>query len=78
MIKEDRSPKINADVQVSSTSSFRQIKKSRSQDKTAAGGGHVEFEGGDKFEERVNEATEEHKRLSESRIELVKVQFQSK
>ena len=38
----------------------------------------MEFEGGDKFEERVNEATEEHKRLSESRIELVKVQFQSK
>ena len=73
VIKEEGSPKINADVQISSTDSLQRIKKSGSLKSAAALADEI-LEG-DKFEQRLKEATEEYKILYESRTELIKVQF---
>ena len=72
VIKEEGSPKINADVQISSTDSLQRIKKSGSLKSAAALDEILE---GDKFEQRLKEVTEEYKILYESRTELIKVQF---
>ena len=72
--EEEGSAKINADVQFSSTDSLQRMKKSGSLNKSAAAFVDEILEG-DKFEERLKEATEEYKILCESRTELIKVQF---